>query len=156
MFLVSYNGHFVNGIPAFPYQIQFAPAFPLQGMCDDYYHDGAPGDSWRAYLNQLSNPQLSYMRFGNQGVVPYEEAAWLLQQTYLTPSYQWPDMNFAVWHIFNSTVPINANSQSWINLAAANYQGGDYSDVPPLSGVIYTEGRTESLQVRVDVVAIPD
>ncbi len=34
--------------------------------------------------------------------------------------------------------------------------GRDYSDVPPLNGVIYTEGKTESLRVLVDVVALPD
>jgi transglutaminase-like putative cysteine protease len=33
--------------------------------------------------------------------------------------------------------------------------GRDYSDVPPLGGVIYTEGKTESLRVSVDVVALP-
>jgi transglutaminase-like putative cysteine protease len=32
--------------------------------------------------------------------------------------------------------------------------GRDYSDVPPLNGVIYTEGRTEQLEVRVDVVPL--
>ena len=32
--------------------------------------------------------------------------------------------------------------------------GRDYSDVPPMNGVIYTEGKTESLTVAVDVVAI--
>lgn len=32
--------------------------------------------------------------------------------------------------------------------------GRDYGDVPPLSGVIYTTGRTESLRVLVDVVAL--
>ena len=32
--------------------------------------------------------------------------------------------------------------------------GRDYSDIPPLSGVIYTEGKTESLRVLVDVVAV--
>jgi transglutaminase-like putative cysteine protease len=31
--------------------------------------------------------------------------------------------------------------------------GRDYGDVPPLGGVIYTEGRTEALNVAVDVVA---
>lgn len=129
MALVAFNGTFVNGIPTYPYLIEFAAAFPLQGMCDDYYHDGAPNDDWRAYLSQLSNPQVSYMRFGKQGVVHYEEAAWLLLHTYVTPSNQWPDMNFAVWHIFNPTVPIDANSQNWINLAAANYQNVDYSEV---------------------------
>ena len=34
--------------------------------------------------------------------------------------------------------------------------GRDYTDVPPLSGVIYTEGKTESLRVLVDVVALAD
>ena len=32
--------------------------------------------------------------------------------------------------------------------------GRDYKDVPPLGGVIYTEGRTESLKVAVDVVPV--
>jgi transglutaminase-like putative cysteine protease len=33
--------------------------------------------------------------------------------------------------------------------------GRDYGDVPPLNGVIYTEGKTKDLQVAVDVVAVP-
>src|ERR1019366_7660006 len=33
--------------------------------------------------------------------------------------------------------------------------GRDYGDVPPMSGVIYTAGKTESLRVSVDVVAVP-
>jgi transglutaminase-like putative cysteine protease len=33
--------------------------------------------------------------------------------------------------------------------------GRDYSDVPPLSGVMYTEGRAERPRVLVDVVALP-
>ena len=60
-----------------------------------------------------------------------------------------------------------AGTAGWIDLDPTNDQlpgsrhivtayGRDYSDVPPLSGVIYTEGRTESLQVRVDVVAMSD
>ena len=32
--------------------------------------------------------------------------------------------------------------------------GRDYSDVPPMNGVIYTEGKTEQLDVTVDVVAL--
>jgi transglutaminase-like putative cysteine protease len=32
--------------------------------------------------------------------------------------------------------------------------GRDYGDVPPLGGVIYTEGKTDELKVAVDVVAI--
>ena len=133
--LVSFNGPFVNGIPTFPYTISFAGIVPLHAMCDDYYHDGAPGDVWWAYLNNLATPNLNFMRFGNQGLIPYEEAGWLLLQTYVNPTSQWPDMNFAVWHIFNPTVPITANAQRWINLAQANYQGVDYSEVYILTPV---------------------
>jgi transglutaminase-like putative cysteine protease len=34
--------------------------------------------------------------------------------------------------------------------------GRDYSDVPPMNGVMYTEGRTLGLHVGVDVVAVAD
>jgi transglutaminase-like putative cysteine protease len=55
----------------------------------------------------------------------------------------------------------------WLDLDPTNDQlvssryvvtayGRDYSDVPPVTGVIYTEGKTESLRVRVDVVALSD
>ena len=32
--------------------------------------------------------------------------------------------------------------------------GRDYRDVPPVSGVIYTEGATASLKVQVDVAVV--
>ena len=32
--------------------------------------------------------------------------------------------------------------------------GRDYRDVPPVSGVIYTEGGTTSLTVKVDVAVV--
>jgi transglutaminase-like putative cysteine protease len=32
--------------------------------------------------------------------------------------------------------------------------GRDYSDVPPMNGIIYTDGRTEMLDVAVDVIAV--
>jgi transglutaminase-like putative cysteine protease len=53
----------------------------------------------------------------------------------------------------------------WIDIDPTNDQfastryivtalGRDYSDVPPMNGVIYTEGKTEGLKVKVDVVAL--
>jgi transglutaminase-like putative cysteine protease len=55
----------------------------------------------------------------------------------------------------------------WIDIDPTNNQfvggryvvnaiGRDYSDVPPMNGVIYTEGRTERLEVKVDVTALED
>ncbi|HEY2160556.1 MAG TPA: transglutaminase family protein [Solirubrobacteraceae bacterium] len=47
------------------------------------------------------------------------------------------------------------NDQLVSNRYVVTAYGRDYSDVPPLNGVIYTEGKTESLRVLVDVVALP-
>ena len=54
----------------------------------------------------------------------------------------------------------------WLDLDPTNDQlvnhryvvaayGRDYGDVPPLTGVIFSQGRTESMKVTVDVVALP-
>ena len=34
--------------------------------------------------------------------------------------------------------------------------GRDYNDVPPMQGVIYTDGKTEKLSVEVDVTALSE
>jgi transglutaminase-like putative cysteine protease len=63
------------------------------------------------------------------------------------------------------SVPVTATD--WLEVDPTNDQrvnhryvltayGRDYSDVPPLSGVIYTEGRTEGLKVSVDVNPMPE
>ena len=127
--LISFDGPFVNGIPTYPYTIQLFGLFSVNAMCDDYYHDGTPGDVWQAYLTELSTGRLSTLRFGGQGLVPYEEAAWIFLQTFTVPSSQWPDMNYAVWHIFNPTVLIDANSQRWIDLATIFYPFTVYDEV---------------------------
>lgn len=62
------------------------------------------------------------------------------------------------------SVPLSATE--WLDVDPTNDQlvndryvitgyGRDYGDVPPVSGVIYTEGQTDSLEVKVDVVAVP-
>jgi transglutaminase-like putative cysteine protease len=62
---------------------------------------------------------------------------------------------------FSAFVP----GAGWIDVDPTNDQvpgqryvvtafGRDYSDVSPFSGVIYTLGRTSSLEVVVDVVAV--
>lgn len=38
-------------------------------------------------------------------------------------------MNFAVWHIFNPTVPITTQAQNWIDLAILNYFSITYNQV---------------------------
>lgn len=53
-------------------------------------------------------------------------------------------------------IDIDPTNDQFVNgryIVTAN--GRDYRDVPPMNGVIYTEGKTESLKVTVDVVAEP-
>lgn len=56
---------------------------------------------------------------------------------------------------------------SWIDLDPTNDQfvddryltvawGRDYSDVPPLKGVVFTESESHELTVSVDVTPVPD
>jgi len=127
--LVSFDGTFVNGIPTYPYSLVAAGSPPFWAMCDDYYHDGTPGDQWLANLTNLGTGNPTNLRFASFGLVAYEEVGWIFLQTFNTPTSQWPDMNFAVWHIFNPTVVITPTAQRWINLAMANYQYGDYTHV---------------------------
>jgi transglutaminase-like putative cysteine protease len=47
------------------------------------------------------------------------------------------------------------NDQLVSNRYVVTAIGRDYADVPPLNGVIFTEGKTESLKVAVDVVMVP-
>jgi hypothetical protein len=53
-------------------------------MCDDYYHDGAPGDVWQANLTNLGTANLATARFTSSGLVSYHEAGWILLQTTIT------------------------------------------------------------------------
>ena len=92
-------------------------AIALRAGRDDDYHAGAPGDVWKVELTNLGTGNLTDLRFASAGLDAYQEAAWIFIQTYGTPSSQWPDMNFAVWHIFNPTVQITPQAQHWIDLA---------------------------------------
>ena len=60
---------------------------------------------------------LTYLRFASSGLEAYEEAAWILLQTDVNAPNQWPDMNYAIWAIFNPTVRIDSTAQAWIDQA---------------------------------------
>ena len=124
--LLSFDGPFVNGIPTYPYTLVAAGSVPFWAMCDDYYHDGTPGDTWLANLTNLGTANLTYVRFAASAtaLVRYQEAGWILLETQVTTPTQWPDMNYAVWHIFNPTVPIDTQAQLWIDAAQQQAQQG--------------------------------
>ena len=66
--------------------------------------------------------------------------AWL--QVYL------PDVGWQDWDPTNNLQPTDRHVvTAW---------GRDYGDVPPLKGIIYGGGETHSIEVQVDVIALPD
>ncbi len=112
-----------------------------EGVCQDFAHVGIaclrsiglPARYVSGYLETDPPPGRPKLK-GADG-----SHAWL---SVLVPEVGWLDVD-----------PTNDQFASSRYVVAA--YGRDYSDVPPLSGVIYTEGKTKRLRVLVDVVAVP-
>jgi transglutaminase-like putative cysteine protease len=110
------------------------------GVCQDFAHVGI------ACLRSIGLPARyvsGYLRTDPPPGAPKLKGAdgshaWL---SVLVPQAGWLDVDPTNDQFANSRYVVTA-------------YGRDYGDVPPLSGVIYTEGRTESLRVMVDVVAL--
>ena len=93
----------------------------VQIMCDDYVHGGAVGESWLANITNLGNDGIGLARFNllPDALTLYKEAGWILLQTPITSSNQYADMNYAVWHIFDSAAPLDPGAMVWLNAAQA-------------------------------------
>ena len=111
-----------------------------RGVCQDFAHVGI------ACLRSLGLPA-RYV----SGYLETEPPPGVTKLTGVDGSHAW----------FSVLAP----DAAWIDIDPTNDQfpgeryivtayGRDYGDVPPMNGVIYTEGRTTSLKVAVDVVAL--
>jgi transglutaminase-like putative cysteine protease len=112
-----------------------------QGVCQDFAHLGIaclrslglPARYVSGYLETDPPPGADKLQ-GADG-----SHAWL---SVLVPEAGWLDVDPTNDQFVNGRYVVTAH-------------GRDYRDVPPLNGVIYTGGKTKSLQVKVDVVAEP-
>jgi hypothetical protein len=92
-----------------------------------------PGDHWQANFTDLGTGDLTNLRFNQlpNALTLYHEAGWLLLQTEVTPQWQWRDINFTVWHIFDPSVPLP--TPYWLYQAQQEAQlgfpGVDFSEV---------------------------
>ena len=95
-------------------------------MCDDWVHGGFPGQTWQANFTNLGTQDLSLLRFNqlNGALSLYQEAGWLLLETRVQPQSQWMDINWAVWHIFDSSVSLTTNQMNWLMQAQSEAQNG--------------------------------
>jgi transglutaminase-like putative cysteine protease len=111
-----------------------------RGVCQDFAHVGIaclrsiglPARYVSGYLETFPPPGRPKLK-GADG-----SHAWM---SVLVPQAGWLDVD-------------PTNDQLAGNRYVVTAYGRDYSDVPPLSGVIYSKGATESLRVSVDVVAV--
>jgi transglutaminase-like putative cysteine protease len=111
-----------------------------EGVCQDFAHlgiaclrsIGLPARYVSGYLE--TDPPVGRKKLRGADA----SHAWL---AVLVPEFGWLEVD-----------PTNDQLVSNRHVVAA--VGRDYSDVPPLSGVIYTEGKTKRLKVVVDVVAL--
>jgi transglutaminase-like putative cysteine protease len=111
-----------------------------EGVCQDFAHlaiaclrsIGLPARYVSGYLETDPPPGRPKLRGADAS------HAWV---AVLVPEFGWLELD-------------PTNDQLASNRYVVTAYGRDYSDVPPLSGVIYTEGRTKRLRVVVDVVAL--
>jgi len=120
----------------------------LQLICDTFENEVYPPESWTANMTTVSN--LTGTMFGPGASTQYLEAAWLAQQMFanLSNTQAVKDIQWAIWDLFDTPcsggkgvsncdpygTPSDPNGiAGWLSAAAANYAGGNYSNV-----VIYT------------------
>ena len=109
------GGAWQNGYPYYV-NIKGIPGI-VDVMCDDYVHGGEPGITWLANISNLGTQGIGLARFDlmPNALTLYKEAGWILLQTPITPSSQYADMNYAVWHIFDPAVTLDPGAQVWLD-----------------------------------------
>ena len=124
-----------GGVYVYPYTLQIG-SNTYAAICDDYSHEVWVGENWTANIYSFSQYQSG--RFGNEGLQNYEEAAWLLSQIPAAGASEVGDINFAVWSIFTSGVPVQPQTGSldgsayWLAQATTaannNFYGMNFSN----------------------------
>jgi hypothetical protein len=132
-FLGFTGGLWQNGYPY--YAEMNGITGPIQIMCDDYAHGGVVGETWQANVADLGTQGIGLARFNllPDALTLYKEAGWILLQTPITPENQYSDMNYAVWHIFDSAAPLDGGAQAWLtaamNEASLGFPGVPFNEV---------------------------
>jgi hypothetical protein len=113
--------------------------------CVDFLNRVRVADAYRVNVTSLGyNPDLSRTRFGTLSgqPAPYRQAVWLASQFSLVPrsSGSWAPIQGAIWHLMTPGIPAASGSMlaqinTWLGLAAANYQKYYYHNAYVLTDV---------------------
>jgi PEP-CTERM motif len=142
-----------GGVYVYPYTLQIGNS-SFAGICDDYFHEVYVGETWNANIYTFS--QYTSGRFGSEGLQNYEEAAWLLSLIPSVNPKEVGDINFAVWSIFSTGVPVQAagngllGSNYWLQLAEAqNFSNFDFSNYRIVTPTDSGTGSAQEYLIRV-------
>ena len=147
-----------GGVYVYPYTLQIGGS-TYAAICDDYFHEVYVGETWNANIYALTPSGVSSARFGGQGIQNYEEAAWLLSQIPSAGASEVGDINFAIWSIFSTGVPVQPQtgtldgSQYWLSAAANaaknNFWGMNFSNYEIVTPTDSSAGSAQEYLIRV-------
>jgi len=119
----------------YPYTAAVDGVAGVTVMCDDWAHGGEPGQTWQANVTNLGSGDLSLLRFNQVPNAPvlYDEVGWLALQAQNATPDQRPDINSAVWFIFDSAAQLTPGAPYWLDLAQeealAGFPGVNFNEI---------------------------
>jgi hypothetical protein len=145
-----------GGVYVYPYTLNI-DGTTYAGICDDYNHEVYVGENWTANIYSFSQYQSG--RFGSEGLQNYEEAAWLLSQIPTAGASEVGDINFAVWSLFTSGVPVQPKTSTldgsayWLTQATTaannNFYGMNFSNYEIVTPTDSGTGSAQEYLIRV-------
>ncbi len=119
------GGQSYQGVETYPYLFNVGSTSNVPLMCLSFHEEISGGETWLA----------------NEGTVTTsssqsdQEAAWLFRQDLVgTPD---PDINGAIWYLFEGAPPLTSGAQAFYDAAVAAYTAG-FSNAELAGIVIYT------------------
>jgi len=98
-----------------------------QAFCYDYADQIDIGQTWSAALYSFNDLSDAYFSDQSNYQLRYKAAAWLTTQFQAQLQSEWIDLQYAIWDIFDSSAPSNADSDTWLVAAAQAASGFDAS-----------------------------
>jgi hypothetical protein len=116
-------------------------------ICDDYVDESFLNESWTANITTLAN--LSGTKWGglSNATTLYEEAAWLTEKLMVASPSQAPDIQFAIWAIFDPSAVngLSLADQTTVAGLVMQAQSQSFTTSEFANVLIYTPNTTDPI-----------
>jgi PEP-CTERM motif len=145
-----------GGVYVYPYTLNINGT-TYAAICDDYSHEVYVGENWTANIYTFQQLQSTRFGYNNPNAqMQYDEAAWLLSQIPGAGASEVGDINFAVWSIFTSGVPVQPatgtldGSAYWLGKAASQtFWDGEFANYRIVTPTDSGTGSAQEYLIRV-------